>query len=359
MLGLLDKIIKRRESIWKYADFYVPKIAKSNRLALRDGGTTLLEDRKLSSEAGLEHLYMKREDENSTGSLKGRSLAYQMSLQKQRGAKAIVLSTSGNAGVAAAAYAREAGIKAFIFISPSTEGAKIADMQQYAPVIIRSQRAMRLANYAAAKYKLSNLRPSVDDTSIEGFKSIAFELAQAKGEIDAVFTFVTSGSSFVGIYRGFEAYRQADKLQKLPRLYAVQSGEIYSIAEEFEENGCMIASENITPDGPSAGRLGVKHTQRKSELLEIIRETGGRGVYVSGQEIQEAEELLRRHHIETSAEGCASLAALVRMNKQERFRSAVCIFSGKKRSVQTKPDETGIYGAESFEEVDGIITHNL
>ncbi len=355
MLEFLEKI-KEERSIWKYADFYAEKIAEENRLVLGDGGSPLEENEEISRLLGLGHLYFKREDKNETGSLKGRSLAYQLSLAKQRGAKAAVISTSGNAGIAAAAYAKKAGIKMFVFISPDTENAKIKHMQKYDPVIIKSDRAIRFANYVAARYKIPNLRPSKDDDSIEGFKSIAFEIADEAGDVDAVFTFVTSGSSFVGIYEGFKKCCEEGKIGKLPQMYAVQSGEIFSVAEEFAENQAAIGMRSQPAEGKiAAGNLGVRHTPRKDEILRIIKETKGRGVYVNEKDIGTAEDFLKVRKIETSLEGYASFAALVRLQNVKNFDSAVCIFSGKKRKKADKLNEEYIYRAESFDEADDIV----
>ncbi|MDD3006750.1 MAG: pyridoxal-phosphate dependent enzyme [Candidatus Pacebacteria bacterium] len=356
----MDKIsiTKKEKSIWDYADFYAEKISEENRLVLGDGGTPLEEDEEINRLLGMRHLYLKREDKNETGSLKGRSLAYQVALSKQRGYRAVTISTSGNAGIATAAYAKEAGMKAFIFISPDTEKAKIADMQKYDPVIIKSSRAIRFANYVAAKYKMPNLRPSMDDDSIEGFKSMAFEIADKVGDVDAVFTFVTSGSSFIGMYRGFERYFREGKIEGIPKMYAVQSGEIFSIAEEFEENAEAIAARCSVEKAKTevkAGQLGVKNTQRKSEILDIIKKTGGGGIYVSAADVETAQEFLGKREIKTSLEGCASFAGFVKKHSTENFQEAVCIFSGKSRKDKKEIDEENIFRAESLDEADDIV----
>ncbi|MDD3190528.1 MAG: pyridoxal-phosphate dependent enzyme [Candidatus Pacebacteria bacterium] len=361
MLDFLFKNPKKQGGIWKYADFYAEKIGEKDRLILGDGNTPLEENRSINNILGIEHLYFKREDKNECGSLKGRSLAYQISLAKERGFKNITISTSGNAGIATAAYARKANMRAFIFISPDTDEAKVADIQKYNPITIKSKRAIRLANYVAAKYTMPNLRPSLDDDSIEGFKSIAFEITDEVGDVDAVFTFVTSGSSFIGMYRGFEKYFAMEKNRKIPKMYAVQSGEIFSIAEEFDENRDNINSiNNPNEDEESrAGRLGVKNTARKKEVLDIIKKTGGRGVYVSAEEITEARNILESKGVQTSPEGCASLAGFIKTQDKEKFEKAACIFSGKLRKTGVRVDETKIYSAENFKEVDEIVKNYI
>lgn len=341
-----SKITKSEKGIWRYANFYDGRISKENRLVLSDGNTREQEDALIDKLAG-GRVFFKREDENETESIKGRSLAYQISLAKQSGAKELIISTSGNAGIAAAAYCQKAGVKLYVFVSPETEKEKIATMQKYGPIIVRSQKAIRLANYLAAKKKIQNLRPSRDGSSIEGFKSISFEIFEHLGEIDAVFTFVTSGSSFVGMGRAFEYLLKNGDIRGMPKLFAVQSGEIFSIAKEFDKI-------NRT-DFSSAGRLGVKETRRKNEIISFIRKSKGSSLYITEGEIKNAQTILSAQGIKTSAEGCANFAALLRWSKNEKFKKIACILSGKKRERINKIDEGKIYKAESFEEMENLI----
>jgi hypothetical protein len=80
---------------------------------------------------------------------------------------------------------------------------------------------------------------------------------------------------------------------------------------------------------------------------------------VSESEIQKAQEILNEKNIITSLEGCASFAGFMKMQSVQKFKKAVCILSGKLRSSADPVDEMKIYKAESFEEVDKIMTKNL
>ena len=358
-----NKIQKNEKGVWRYAGFYDEFIKPENRLKLNNRNTKELEIKNINkSLKNINHLYFKREDENETGSLKDRSLAYQVSLAKQNNKKKLVISTSGNAGIAAAAYCQKAGIKLYVFISPETEKAKITEMQEYNPVIIKSKRAIRLANYLAAKYKIENLRPSANDSSIEGFKAIAFEIFENLGETDAIFTFVTSGSSFVGIGRAYQYLLENKEIERIPKLYAVQSGDVFSVASEF--NNFCLSSEYNSGNPPSplfqrgnsqAGKLGIKNTRRKKEILEFIKLSGGDGVYISEDEIKNAKNILEKNNIFTSPEGRASFAGVIKANEKNKFNKVVCILSGKLRDKVSEINENEIYKAESFGEVDEII----
>ncbi|MCK5122734.1 MAG: pyridoxal-phosphate dependent enzyme [Candidatus Pacebacteria bacterium] len=333
-MSFQSKINKQEKGVWRYADFYDEFIEMENRLILRQAQD---DNSVIVSLSNYNHLYFKREDENICGSLKDRSLAYQVSLAKQNKKKKLVISTSGNAGIAAAAYCQKAGIKLYIFISPETEKAKIAEMQKYNPVIIKSKRAIRLANYLSAKYKIENLRPSVNNSSIEGFKSIAFEIFEDLGRVDAIFTFVTSGSSFVGIGRAWQYLLENKEIKKMPKLYAVQNKDELSIA----------------------GKLGIKNTRRKKEILELIKLSEGSSIYVNNNEILEAENILKNNKIYTSPEGCASFAGVIKTSKENKFKKTVCILSGRVRNNYDKIDEGKIYEAESFGEMDEIINGKM
>lgn len=353
MSNFQNKIDKKEKGIWRYANFYNEFVKQENRLYFADSETKEIEIKNINKLSNINHLYFKREDENKCGSLKGRSLAYQVSLAKQNGEKELIISTSGNAGIAAAAYCQKAGIKLYIFISPQTEKAKVAEMQKYNPIIIESKRAIRLANYLSAKYKIENLRPSVNDPSIEGFKSIAFEIFENLGEIDALFTFVTSGSSFVGIGRAYKYLLENGEIEKIPRLYAVQGGKIFSIAEEFEER---VSNKGDTMSCRlQVGKLGIKNTRRKKEILELIKSSGGRGIYVNDNEIARAKNILEKNNIYTSLEGYASFAGIIKTSKKIEFKKAVCILSGKLKTLTAEIDVNKIYKAERFGDVDKIV----
>lgn len=346
MSNFQNKIQKTEKGIWRYVNFYDEFIKPENRLVLNDGNTREYENESVSGLAG-GHVYFKREDENETESLKGRSLAYQISLAKQNGQKELVISTSGNAGIAAAAYCQKAGIGLYVFISPKTERGKIVSMQKYDPIIIESKKAIRLANYFSARRKIRNLRPSRYDDSIEGFKSISFEIHEHLQDIDALFTFVTSGSSFVGIGRAYEYLLESGEIKKLPKLFAIQSGGIFSIAEEFDR--IDESRKN------SAGTLGVKETRRKDEVIGFIKKSGGSSLYVTDSEAEDSRKVINGAGIRTSPEGYASFAGLLRWAKKEKFEKAVCILSGKERDIKKEIDASKIYKAESFEEVDEVI----
>ena len=198
----------------------------------------------------------------------------------------------------------------------------------------------------SAKRKIENLRPSVNNSSIEGFKSIAFEIFENLGEVEAIFTFVTSGSSFVGMGRAYQCLLKNKEIKKMPKLYAVQSGNIFSVAGEFGE---------VAAGGNPFCFLGAKNTRRKKEIMELINLSGGSGIYAEENEIIKAGDILKNSNILTSPEGQASMAGVMKIGGKNKLRKVVCILSGKARGKSGKINEEKIHRAESFKEIGEIV----
>lgn len=350
-LQFLNHIEKNQFGVWRYVNYYKQYIYPENRLQLLDGDTLLQENDQLNRYFGLPHLYLKREDQNMVGSFKGRGLAYQVSLAKQRGDLGLVISTSGNAGVALAAYAQQANIPAFICLSDETEQGKLAAMQKYNPIIIKTTRPMRLANYLAVRHGMKNLRPSLDDDSLEGYKSITWEIFEKVGAVEAVFTFVTSGSSLVGMYLAWKELWENGVVDKIPAFFAVQSGDICSVVDIGEE---FMVKQDVL-----AGRLGVKNTHRKNAVKQVLEDTQGSGVYVTDSEIITMKKTLQMHDVIASAEGYAVVAAAQKIQNQKSFAKIVCVLSGTLWTDTESGLYNKIYSVEDFQEADEIVKKYL
>ncbi|MHB0977472.1 MAG: pyridoxal-phosphate dependent enzyme [Candidatus Aquicultorales bacterium] len=335
-----------RTDIWRYASLYDHLVDPRFRLTLGEGWTPQLEIPSLSRALGLDRLVFKREDLNPTGSHKARSLAYHVSKARQEGKKALIISSSGNAAVAAAAYARPAGIALYAFISPRTAGVKKDQLRRLGAVVVETDRAIGLAKYAARKYGLENLRPSSNDMSIEGFKSMGYEMYERLGEFDAIVTFVSSGSSILGIDRAFRGLAETAGARP-PALYAVHAG---ALAGEGEIAGARSST--------LAGSLGVKRTRRARQVLWAVAETGGRAVPTGDSAIESAGVELARAGILTSPEGVACFGALKELVKADGFSRAVCILTGHSSQWPVEAEGTALR-VEDEAGVDRLIDETL
>ena len=94
--------------IWEW-ERWLPYCAPANRVTLGEAGSPLLHSERLGSILGVPDLWIKNDALQPTGSFKDRAIALATSLARQYDREGLILSSSGNAGASAAAYAARAG----------------------------------------------------------------------------------------------------------------------------------------------------------------------------------------------------------------------------------------------------------
>jgi len=279
-----EKERSTHEGVWKYADRLSNPPPAGGRVSLREGMTAHQEMTDLTREWGLAHLVLKREDQNPTGSIKDRSLVYMVSHYKGKEEPWLTLSSSGNAAIAAAACAENAGIGLVAFLSTKTPGEKIEKAMGYHPQLILTPKPINFCNSLSKNFGVPNLRPSKHPLATEGYKTIAYEIDELEAQpIDHLFVFSTSASSLVGIGRGFEDLKREHPERSYPALHCVQSGTAHSIAAHLHPDLNFESEE-----GP-AGSLAVHDTDRREEAVRLIQESGGDAWFITPKETEEAE----------------------------------------------------------------------
>ncbi|MEM4726298.1 MAG: pyridoxal-phosphate dependent enzyme, partial [Nitrososphaerales archaeon] len=102
-------------SVWKYAPL-LPIADLSKVVTLHEGGTGLHHCRRLGSLLGLEHLYVKNEGENPTGSFKDRGMTVGITRALEMGARSVICASTGNTAASLAAYSAKAGLNRIVLI---------------------------------------------------------------------------------------------------------------------------------------------------------------------------------------------------------------------------------------------------
>lgn len=339
------KINPDLKNIWRYAGFY-PLIKEENRLTLGEGNTPEVLAPNIAKDLGFKELIFKREDLNPNGSHKDRLLAYQVSRAKENNEKVLIISSSGNAAISAAAYCHLAGIKLFVFVSSKTDKEKIAGMADFGANIIISRHALTLADLAAKKFKIKNLRPGTDENSYYGLKSIAFEIFEHCGAPDAIFIPTSSGSTVLGISEALDDLIKLGEIKKKPEICAVQTSKIHPIAENFDKNFIFekeslargIVSKNI----PS---------EKMAKILNAINNSGGGGAIVTNADIMEAHKILEKNNTETGYESAASFAGAIKMKDKMKGKKIAVLLTGNKSNGRMDDIENrNIFRAENIEE---------
>lgn len=315
--GVLDA---STQGVWRYASLYSLDVRAEHRVDLGDG---LAPVRKVIWDDG-EALELWREDLNPNGSHKDRSLAVQVSAYRQDGQRQLVISSSGNAAIAAAAACRVAGLRLWVFVSPSTPANKLSAIRRYGAMIIQSARAMGLANEWSRHLEAPNLRPSIDDRALEGYRALAFRFVESGCRADSVFCYTTSGSTLVGMAGGFEVLRgRLGWGDAGPQLHAAQAGLSCAVARAFGDR-----PEEGAAQRSIIGDLGAKRGRRFGPLVRALKASGGRGWAVSDAEILAAHSGLLDRGVHCGLESAAAVAAALRAVRAGAVRAPAVLLTG-------------------------------
>lgn len=365
--------------IWRYADAFEPPIERPYRVSLGEGNTSFERAPRLAAALGLAHLWLKREDRNPTGSHKDRGMAFQVSAaiasaaDGGRALRCVALSSSGNAAIAAAAYGRAAGVGVVAFVAPGTDAGKVGAVRANGAAVVVSPNALTLCEAWCAAHRIPNLRPSTDPAAVEGFLTLGWEILsdlRDQAEVpafvpEALFTFVSSAASFVGIGRAFARRDVAafPRTAPTPALHAVQ-GIGGSVAAPFEARP---AEPAFRPG--RVGALGARKTRRLGEAQRLIRATHGGGWWITDAEADAADELLRAHGVHAALEAAAALAAARRAAAESGIRTAIVVVTGAQRAggaatmASSDPSTDDAISpsseARTIEDVDRIVRRTL
>jgi len=249
-------------------------------------------------------VYLKAENLQRTGSFKVRGAVNKIAtLSKGERRSGVVAASAGNHGQAVAWAAREAGIKATIFMPQDAPMAKVEPTKNYG-----GQAELRGANFeealaAALAYVESTgatfVHPYEDDLVIAGQGTIGLELAEQVADVETVVTPVGGGGLASGIALALRAVRRG------LRIVGVQAG----------LEGWTIA------DGIAVKSVG-EHTGR------ILEDNLDELVSVTDEEICEAIVLLlERSKLVVEGAGAVGVAALL-TGKAGGSGPAVALLSG-------------------------------
>jgi threonine synthase len=214
-------------------------VGAATPVSLGEGGTPMVRLTHLAEESGADVL-LKDESRNPTWSWKDRLAAVAVTRARDRGADTVVVATTGNHGAATAAYAAAAGMRCVALTLAGVPQTMKTLMQVYgASVVALPQPADRwhLMRMLVAQRGWEPLSGYCDPPigsnpfGVDGYKSIAYEIADELGAVPDVVVVPTSyGDGLAGILRGFEDLLALGVTERLPRMVAVDPLGAYQAA---------------------------------------------------------------------------------------------------------------------------------
>lgn len=280
----------------------------------------------LAKAIGVAKVFFKREDLHPYGSHKGRSIPVMIEGYVKGGDSKFAISSSGNAGLAAALFVHEwnsgkknSPIELDVYVGQHIAPLKLERLKNLASdkirVLIKERPLQALTEAVNAGAR--SLRQSTDDAALVGYESLANELIDAG-----------AGSVFIGTSSGTTAQALAQTFLKWKtdtQVHVVQTSSCHPMVDEFESY-----------DGPDeesiADAIVDKVAHRKDALIPLLKETGGRGWTVTNDDIEAAQTLVYDHtNLEISTNSALSIAGLMKAAAlgYDLKGPAVCMICGE------------------------------
>lgn len=271
-------------------------------VSLGEGNTPQIGLPRLADELGVGRLSVKNEGMNPTGSHKDRMSAQAVSRALDIGARTVVLASSGNAAVSAAAYCAAAGLDcevatygdmpdSFVRALSLLGARRIAFARGHDRWRHVRQRVERDGAFALTNFSLPAVGSPV--FGVEGYKAIAFECAAHGPLADDILVPTARGDLLWGLHAGFTQLRDSGLIARLPRLWAVEpfprlsrvlggeslQGEFSEPTEQFSTAGSTVTFQQLKAVQDSGGgavvvrdaqaRLGVAALARQGMWAEL------------------------------------------------------------------------------------------
>ena len=316
-----DALASRPASLWRFQEV-LPVRDPHHVVTLGEGGKPVLKLPRLGEAMGLDHLYVKDEGQNPTGSFKALGLATAVSRAVELGAEEFVIPTAGNAGGALAAYAARAGKTAHVYMPSDAPLINITEVQMTGADLRLVQGliddAGRQAAADAAENGWFDVSTLKEPYRVEGKKIMGYELALAfDWQLPDVIIYPTGGGTgLIGMWKAFGEMETLGWVGgQRPRMVAVQSEGCAPIVKAFHEGA--ETAEPWDDAATLAGGLRVPVAIGARLMLTALYDSEGTAVAVSDRRILDAQQRLAvREGMFVSLETAATVAALAELVAQ-------------------------------------------
>ena len=287
-------------------------------ISLGEGNTPCLELPGLARELGLRQLSAKFEGVNPTGSHKDRMSAQGVSRALDVGARTVVLASSGNAAVSAAAYCAVAGLRCEVATYRQMPEPYVRALARFgAHRVVFDQGIDRWTHVRRqvereGAFALTNFHvPAVGSSAfcVEAYRAVALECAADTCLPDHILVPTARGDLLWGLYSGLRDLQAAGVIARMPKLWAV---------EPFPRLSRVLAGASLQSqfDGLTAQASTAGSTVTLQQELAVRQSGGGAMVVNDADAARGVSELAAAGMwVELCAGAC--LAALASLRREE------------------------------------------
>ncbi len=300
---------------------------------LRVGNTPLYEIDKLNQQKLPFQLFLKDDSQNPTFSFKDRASALVSAYAKEKGWTTIVAASTGNAGSSIAGISAAQGQRAIVLVPETAPLAKLTQIMMYGAQIVPVKGtyddAFDLSIKATEEFGWYNRNTAFNPITIEGKKTVAFELFDQMGQTvpDRIFVPVGDGVIISGVYKGFEDLQKLGIIDKMPTIVAVQAKGSSNLIDNLEKTDFNVKTSSTIADS-----ISVDIPRNFYMARDFIINYGGETIAVSDDEIIEASSILSRNTglfaEPAAAAAFAGILAYQQKSKLDEGTSNVVLLTG-------------------------------
>lgn len=313
--------------IWAYAPV-LP--ATEHRISLGEGLTPLAQ--WAAPAAGNARVWLKQESLNPTLSFKDRGMALAASVAKDRGLKRLVVASTGNSAVSAAAYAAAADLQCTVVVGTKSQAAgKLAACRAYGAEVQEVPgdfsdayaHSREMAEHGAFNVSTTYQNPVLT----EAYRTISLELLSQLGRIpEMIIIPVGAGPLLRGMWLGFNELQQSGAVSSVPQLFGVQAASCAPLVNAWSSSQWRRTLESGVETAPTTATAiadPLRGYERQGLLtLDAVAHSGGSIVAVSEESIHDAEKQLLSYGHWTEPSSATALAALAISEVKDRLSTA-------------------------------------
>lgn len=316
-----ESLLYRYPSMWRYKEL-LPVSKPDCTVSLGEGWTPLLRMTKWEQKLQLKGLWIKREEQNPTGSFKSRGFSVAVSLLMESGVTKAAVPSNGNAASALASYASRAGIQSFVFIPLDCPSLIVDECPLYgaSTFLVDGFIHDAAAIIEAGKFDQGwvNVGTLKEPGRVEGKKTMGLELAEQLGWTfpDVIIYPTGGGSGIIGMWKAYLELKALGWVQcDMPRFVCVQEEGCQPIVDglKMRRNTADINMTSSSSAGTTASPTGMRvpNPPDLELILSIVDQSGGTAIALSKKEIAAACQTLGSQGISSSPEGSATWAGMM------------------------------------------------
>ncbi len=252
-----------------------------------------------------DNVYFKDEGRNPTGSFRDRAASLVISYAYVKGYRRIILASDGNMGVSVAAYSARRGLRTTIYVPRNTDMEKILLMKAYGARVVVSDKdldtLLRDIESEASERDLYNASSTYNILSVEGLKTISYEIVLDGYKPDMIYLPLGSGLTLLSIYYGYRELLDHGIVDHMPKLIGVETcaNPVYALKLGLIDKPCR---EKGLPG------LSYRKPIIMDHVLEILRKHGDIVVVTRRKTVDAAKKLSRLEGLFVEPSSAVALA---------------------------------------------------